>query len=114
LQLGNYAALNGTFYCKPHFKQLFALKGNYSDGFKAGDGTGDVKSTSFTPSYGKIDFSSPQATPVKSPATATPIKVEKVITENIQVDKVNSTDQEVSPVPVSLASRMVWGYCLIR
>ena len=35
LSLGNYAALNGGFYCKPHFKQLFALKGNYSDGFKA-------------------------------------------------------------------------------
>lgn len=34
LSLGNYAALNGGFYCKPHFKQLFALKGNYSDGFK--------------------------------------------------------------------------------
>ncbi|OAJ42807.1 hypothetical protein BDEG_26218 [Batrachochytrium dendrobatidis JEL423] len=27
------------FYCKPHFKQLFALKGNYSDGFKASEGT---------------------------------------------------------------------------
>jgi hypothetical protein len=27
--------LNGVFYCKPHFKQLFALKGNYSDGFRA-------------------------------------------------------------------------------
>ncbi|KAL5037396.1 hypothetical protein BDV3_006892 [Batrachochytrium dendrobatidis] len=39
LSLGNYAALNGVFYCKPHFKQLFALKGNYSDGFKASEGT---------------------------------------------------------------------------
>lgn len=38
LSLGNYAALNGGFYCKPHFKQLFALKGNYSDGFKASSG----------------------------------------------------------------------------
>jgi hypothetical protein len=37
LQLGNYAALNGVFYCKPHFKQLFAVKGNYSDGFKAAE-----------------------------------------------------------------------------
>ena len=37
LSLGNYAALNGGFYCKPHFKQLFALKGNYSDGFKASE-----------------------------------------------------------------------------
>lgn len=33
LGLGNYAALSGQYYCKPHFKQLFALKGNYSEGF---------------------------------------------------------------------------------
>jgi len=33
LSLGNYAALKGVYYCKPHFKQLFALKGNYDEGF---------------------------------------------------------------------------------
>jgi len=33
LSLGNFASLNGKYYCKPHFKQLFATKGNYSDGF---------------------------------------------------------------------------------
>ena len=33
LSLGNYAALAGVYYCKPHFKQLFALKGNYDEGF---------------------------------------------------------------------------------
>lgn len=33
LSLGNYASLEGVYYCKPHFKQLFALKGNYSEGF---------------------------------------------------------------------------------
>jgi hypothetical protein len=32
LSLGNYAALQGQMYCKPHFKQLFLLKGNYSEG----------------------------------------------------------------------------------
>ncbi|KAJ3277299.1 LIM domain and actin-binding protein 1 [Borealophlyctis nickersoniae] len=42
LSLGNYAALNGVFYCKPHFKQLFALKGNYSDGFKASEAAAGV------------------------------------------------------------------------
>jgi hypothetical protein len=31
--LGKFAALEGKFYCKPHFKQLFALKGNYHTGF---------------------------------------------------------------------------------
>lgn len=33
LSLGKYAAVSGQYYCKPHFKQLFALKGNYSEGF---------------------------------------------------------------------------------
>jgi chemotaxis protein histidine kinase CheA len=33
LKLGNYASLEGKFYCKPHFKQLFMSKGNYSEGF---------------------------------------------------------------------------------
>jgi len=33
LKLGSYASMNGVFYCKPHFKQLFASKGNYSEGF---------------------------------------------------------------------------------
>jgi len=33
LKLGNYAALDGKYYCKPHYKQLFTLKGNYNEGF---------------------------------------------------------------------------------
>jgi hypothetical protein len=32
LKLGTYASLQGKYYCKPHFKQLFALKGNYAEG----------------------------------------------------------------------------------
>jgi len=33
LKPGNCASMDGVFYCKPHFKQLFALKGNYNEGF---------------------------------------------------------------------------------
>jgi len=33
LSAGKFAALSGKNYCKPHFKQLFALKGNYSEAF---------------------------------------------------------------------------------
>jgi len=33
LKLGNFASLNGQYYCKPHFTQLFRLKGNYDEGF---------------------------------------------------------------------------------
>jgi hypothetical protein len=32
-KIGSYAALGGKIYCKPHFKQLFKSKGNYSEGF---------------------------------------------------------------------------------
>lgn len=31
--MGSYASMNGVTYCKPHFKQLFAVKGNYDEGF---------------------------------------------------------------------------------
>ncbi len=30
---GTYAALQGSTYCKVHFKQLFKIKGNYDEGF---------------------------------------------------------------------------------
>jgi len=33
LKLGNYAGLKQKYFCKPHFKQLFKLKGNYDEGF---------------------------------------------------------------------------------
>ncbi len=33
LSAGNYASSYGSLFCKPHFKQLFALKGNYDEGF---------------------------------------------------------------------------------
>src|SRR3990167_4337553 len=54
LSLGNFAALSGKYYCKPHFKQLFQSKGNYSDGF------GEEKPTSkweaSTQVYASLDF----------------------------------------------------------
>jgi len=37
LSLGNYASLEGKFYCKPHFQQLFKSKGNYTEGFAKDD-----------------------------------------------------------------------------
>ncbi len=50
LSPGTYAGLEGDFYCKPHFKQLFQTKGNYSESFghedpkkKWAPGTGEGK-----------------------------------------------------------------------
>ncbi|CAF1646049.1 unnamed protein product, partial [Adineta ricciae] len=54
LKLGNYTANDGQIYCKPHFLQLFAIKGNYSEGFGLNDhktrwsATNCPESTSFT------------------------------------------------------------------
>jgi DNA-directed RNA polymerase subunit RPC12/RpoP len=34
LRTGDYTAIHGEIFCKPHYKQLFAVKGNYEEGFK--------------------------------------------------------------------------------
>lgn len=49
IKLGNFAALDGKFYCKPHFKQLFALKGNYNEGFGTSQHKYRWKPTTQTP-----------------------------------------------------------------
>jgi len=33
LSLGTYQSMDGKFWCKPHFKQLFSVKGNYDEAF---------------------------------------------------------------------------------
>ena len=30
VSVGSYASLDGVIYCKPHFKQLFQLRGRYT------------------------------------------------------------------------------------
>lgn len=58
LTLGNYAAMNGVTYCKPHLKQLFATKGNYDEGFG-----GEKHTTKWAPQSNS------------APSTYTPLKV---------------------------------------
>ncbi|XP_076925818.1 LIM domain-containing protein WLIM2a-like [Bidens hawaiensis] len=41
----NYAALDGTLFCKPHFAQLFKEKGSYADFAKAGSAKNKPEST---------------------------------------------------------------------
>ncbi|KAG8223047.1 hypothetical protein J437_LFUL001995 [Ladona fulva] len=36
LRMESYTMNNGNLYCMTHFKQLFIAKGNYDDGFGAG------------------------------------------------------------------------------
>jgi len=48
--LGNYTANDGQIYCKPHFLQLFAIKGNYSAGFGLNDHKARWQPSSTSPS----------------------------------------------------------------
>jgi len=50
LKLGNYTANDGQIYCKPHFLQLFAIKGNYSAGFGLNDHKARWQPSSTSPS----------------------------------------------------------------
>eukprot|EP01087_Luapelamoeba_hula_P017888 TRINITY_DN568_c0_g1_i3.p1 TRINITY_DN568_c0_g1~~TRINITY_DN568_c0_g1_i3.p1 ORF type:complete len:333 (-),score=80.48 TRINITY_DN568_c0_g1_i3:93-1091(-) len=56
LRLGNYAAVAGKYYCKPHFKQLFKLKGNYSSGFGGDSSESSNQSHSFSIPTGPVNF----------------------------------------------------------
>jgi hypothetical protein len=67
LKLGSYAALDGKFYCKPHFKQLFALKGNYSEGFGA-----EKPTAKWQPMLNTGFKGMEQAARSHTPATSTP------------------------------------------
>merc|ERR1712137_622931 len=69
LGLGNFAALNGKYYCKPHSKQLFQAKGNYSDGFGEEDPKAkwDNKAPVYVGSTPGADFTKP-ASSNSSPA----------------------------------------------
>ncbi|EGC30469.1 hypothetical protein DICPUDRAFT_50733 [Dictyostelium purpureum] len=77
LSLGNYASMNGVFFCKPHFKQLFATKGNYDEGF------GNTKHT---------EKWTPQATPTGN-------------TQFIKVEETKVTSSDKKETPSGIASR---------
>merc|ERR1712000_259868 len=61
LGLGNFAALNGKYYCKPHFKQLFQAKGNYSDGFGEEKPTAKWGSGGYTGATPGANFTKPSS-----------------------------------------------------
>lgn len=74
LKLGNYASLGGKFYCKPHFKQLFALKGNYHGGFAEGASAGYVSGPQAggeSPGLGSSGGPAPTPAPTTTTTTTT-------------------------------------------
>jgi hypothetical protein len=84
-----YASLQGKFYCKPHLKQLFQLKGNYDEGF----GRDQRKSD-----WNKKDTGS-KVTPVKqtpAPAPVTPAPVDDPVDtqDDVPADDVTEDTKE--------------------
>jgi len=74
LELGTYASNAGIYYCKPHFKQLFAAKGNYDEGFgreRKGTGSSMTAPTSFVP---KVEEESKPQKKELNPETAEKFK----------------------------------------
>jgi len=120
IKLGNFAALEGRYYCKPHFKQLFALKGNYNEGFgtlkhsskwlnKDGSSSDVQVQTSVTtqPSVPeKPIVSEPISPPVftetvaETPSSAAPVDEAQAVTEVVAEEKdvpfVGLTAEEVA------------------
>jgi len=88
LKLGSYASMDGIFYCKPHFKQLFASKGNYSEGF------GKLKPQhEFEASKG-ITREAPE--PAKAPAAQPPKPAESSNNDNGTSSTSSSASEEKS------------------
>eukprot|EP00232_Nephroselmis_pyriformis_P005986 CAMPEP_0182912252 /NCGR_PEP_ID=MMETSP0034_2-20130328/37413_1 /TAXON_ID=156128 /ORGANISM="Nephroselmis pyriformis, Strain CCMP717" /LENGTH=239 /DNA_ID=CAMNT_0025048911 /DNA_START=74 /DNA_END=789 /DNA_ORIENTATION=+ len=87
----NFNAIDGKTYCKPHFMQLFALKGNYS--------MGDEKS-SFKPATGDYRMATNKpAVEAAAPRAPAP----KPDFSSISNDK---EEQEAPTVGMSVAERM--------
>jgi len=104
IRLGNYAALDGKYYCKPHFKQLFALKGNYNEGF------GTAKhSTKWLNKDSATQTSTPAL--VEEKISLEKVSLEKVSLEKVSLEKVSlekpivgkekedTEEEEPEPVP---------------
>merc|ERR1712232_1025931 len=90
LGLGNFAALNGKYYCKPHFKQLFQQKGNYSDGF--GEEKPTAKWAPQAIAFGGVnDFTKPKKVTATSPKVSTS---PKVTTPKVEAPKVEEPKVE--------------------
>lgn len=78
LSLGNYASMGGEFFCKPHFKQLFATKGNYDEGFgkeqhKTKWAPSAVPATASAKSFVPVDAATPEASKADKKETPTGI-----------------------------------------
>eukprot|EP01107_Rhizomastix_libera_P016084 TRINITY_DN64_c0_g1_i2.p1 TRINITY_DN64_c0_g1~~TRINITY_DN64_c0_g1_i2.p1 ORF type:complete len:426 (-),score=175.11 TRINITY_DN64_c0_g1_i2:155-1411(-) len=107
LSLGNYAALGGKFYCKPHYTQLFKEKGNYDEGF----GTEQHKKKWAPQVFGvPSDFNKPTTEEDKSApaaAVASSPAVEKHVEAKSPAPAPVASPVVSSPAPVAVSSPAV-------
>jgi chemotaxis protein histidine kinase CheA len=123
LKLGSFASMGGVFYCKPHFKQLFATKGNYSEGFghlkpqqqhelKMGRATEDDLKQRYTGTPTGSETSTPESTPKSERAqpNGSSSEVQAAVQEDKQPaqeekqqvqEEQQSTQEESQPEPAS-------------
>merc|ERR1712188_359815 len=96
LGLGNFAALNGKYYCKPHFKQLFQSKGNYSDGFgeEAPTAKWDSKAVAYASGTPGADFTKPASKQSPKPAAENPVAEEPVAEEPAAEEPAEEPEEE--------------------
>lgn len=74
LTMGNFACINGTFYCKVHYFELFSTNGGKYDKAFGDAGFKTKATTSYTPGEilqpGKLNGKVPVSTPPKAAASA--------------------------------------------
>src|SRR5690606_36667940 len=80
-----YASLEGKYYCKPHFKQLFKTKGNYASGFSVE-----------TPEERWKKRSGVSSTPV---ATETNTVLKKTVSEELEELRQRAEDKKRAAAP---------------
>ena len=73
LSIGGYAALEGIYYCKPHYTQMFKEKGNYDEGFGREQ---HKKQWAAGAAPATTDFSKPVEAKASEPAAAAPAEGE--------------------------------------
>uniref|UniRef100_A0A6B2LHJ3 LIM zinc-binding domain-containing protein n=1 Tax=Arcella intermedia TaxID=1963864 RepID=A0A6B2LHJ3_9EUKA len=102
MELGTYASVDGQYFCRPHYQELFRLKGNYTEGFgtplsRALSGASPPPGQSPTPAA-RISVSSPTKTvsqdTSKSPLRSSGVKEANpgpATSNNMRSSGVNST-----------------------
>ena len=107
LGMGNYACLQGQFFCKPHYQQMFKEKGNYDEGFGRQQHKAQWKQESYGGSA-RQDFTKPVSKETPAAEKKEEAEVEKVLEteekkveeELAKVDAEEKAFEEPADVPV--------------